>query len=53
MKKQLAVVFSIAILLTVSIVASIDLSQTADAAKAKGTTVQKYGSATKSPSLWR
>lgn len=40
--------FSIAILLTVTVVASVDLSQTADAAKAKGTTTQKYGSATKS-----
>jgi len=48
MNKQLTVVFSIAILLTVTVVASIDLSQTADAAKAKGTTTQKYGSATKS-----
>ncbi len=49
MNKQLtAVVFSIVILLTVSVVASIDLSQTADATKAKGTTTQKYGSATKS-----
>jgi len=48
MNKQLAVVFSIAILLTVTVVASIDLTQTADAAKAKGTTTQKYGSATKS-----
>lgn len=48
MKKQLAVVFSIAILLSVSVIASIDLNQTADAAKAKGTTTQKYGSATKS-----
>lgn len=48
MNKQLAVVFSIAILLTVTVVASIDLSQTADAVKAKGTTTQKYGSATKS-----
>jgi hypothetical protein len=48
MKKQLAVVFGIAMLLTVSVAASIDLSQTADAAKAKGTTTQKYDSATKS-----
>ena len=48
MSKQLAVIFSIAILLTVSVVASVDLSQTADAAKAKGTPTPKYGSATKS-----
>jgi hypothetical protein len=48
MNKQLTVVFSIAILLTVTVVASVDLTQTADAAKAKGTTNQKYGSATKS-----
>jgi len=47
MNKQL-VVFSIAILLTVTVVASIDLIQTADAAKSKGTTTQKFGSATKS-----
>jgi len=40
--------FSIAILLTVIVVASIDLSQTADTVKAKGTTTTKYGSATKS-----
>ena len=48
MNKQLTVVFSIAILLTVTVVASADLSQTADAVKAKGTPTQKYGSATKS-----
>lgn len=48
MDKQLTAVFSIAILLTVTVVASIDLTQTADAAKSKGTTIQKYGSATKS-----
>ena len=48
MSKRLTVIFSIVILLTVSVVASIDLNQTADAAKAKGTTTQKYGSATKS-----
>jgi len=48
MNKQLVVVFSIAILLTVTVVASIDLTQTADAVKSKGTTTQKYGSATKS-----
>jgi hypothetical protein len=48
MNKQLTVVFSIAILLTVTVVASVDLSQTADAVKAKGTPTQKYGSATKS-----
>jgi hypothetical protein len=47
MNKQL-IVFSIAILLTVTVVSSFDLSQTADATKAKGTTTQKYGSATKS-----
>jgi len=48
MNKQLTVAFSIAILLTVTVVASVDLLQTADAAKAKGTPTQKYGSATKS-----
>lgn len=48
MNKPLAVAFSIAILLTVTVVASVDLLQTADATKAKGTTTQKYGSATKS-----
>jgi len=48
MGKQLTAVFSIAILLTVTVVASIDLTQTADAAKSKGITIQKYGSATKS-----
>lgn len=48
MNKQLAVVFSMAILLSVTVVASVDLLQTADAAKAKGTTTQKYGLATKS-----
>lgn len=48
MNKKLSVVFSIAILLTVTVVASVDLSQTAEAIKSKGTTTQKYGSATKS-----
>ena len=48
MNKQLTVAFSMAILLTVTVVASVDLTQTADAAKAKGTMTQKYGSATKS-----
>jgi len=48
MNKQLTVAFSIAILLTVTVVASADLSQTADAVKAKGTPTPKYGSATKS-----
>ena len=44
MNKQLAVVFSIAILLTVTVVASIDLSQTADAAKSKGNSLTEVGS---------
>ena len=48
MNKQLTVVFSIVILLTVTVVASVDLTQTADAAKAQGTSTPKYGSATKS-----
>ena len=43
MKKQL-VVFSIAILLTVTVVASIDLSQTDDAVKSKGNTLTEVGS---------
>ena len=48
MNKQLTVAFSMAILLTVTVVASVDLLQTADAAKAQGTPTPKYGSATKS-----
>ena len=44
MNKQLTAVFSIAILLTVTIVASIDLSQTADAAKSKGNSLTEVGS---------
>ena len=48
MNKQLTVVFSMAILLTVTVVASVVLSQTADATKAQGTPTPKYGSATKS-----
>ena len=48
MKKQLTVAFSIAILLTFAAVGSTDVLQTADATKASGTPIQKYGSATKS-----
>jgi hypothetical protein len=48
MNKQLTVAFSMAILLTVTVVASVDLSQKADAVKAQGTPTPKYGSATKS-----
>ena len=48
MNKQLTVAFSIAILLTVTVVASVDFIQTADAAKSKGTPTPKYGSATSS-----
>jgi len=48
MKKLIPVVFSIAILLTVTVVASIDLSQSAEAMQSKGTAIPKYGSATKS-----
>jgi len=44
MNKQLSVVFSIAILLTVTVVASIDLNQTADAVKSKGTSLTEVGS---------
>ena len=44
MNKQLTVVFSIAILLTVTVVASIDLNQTADAAKSKGNSLTEVGS---------
>ncbi len=44
MNKQLTVVFSIAILLTVTIVASVDLSQTADAVKSKGNSLTEVGS---------
>jgi len=43
MNKQLAV-FSIVILLTVTIVASIDLTQTADAVKSKGNSLTEVGS---------
>ena len=43
MNKQLAV-FSIVILLTVTIVASIDLTQTADATKSKGNSLPEVGS---------
>ena len=45
MNDQLTVVFSIALLLTVTVVASVDFIPTADAIKSKGTTAQKYGSA--------
>ena len=44
MGKQLKVVFSIIILLTVTVVASIDLTQTADAAKSKGNSLTEVGS---------
>ena len=44
MNKQLTVVFSIAILLTVTVVASIDLNQTADAVKSKGNSLTEVGS---------
>ena len=44
MNKQLTVVFSIAILLSVTVVASVDLLQTADAAKAKGNYLPETGS---------
>ncbi len=44
MNKQLSAVFSIAILLTVTVVASIDLNQTADAVKSKGTSLTEVGS---------
>ena len=44
MDKQLKVVFSIIILLTVTVVASIDLTQTADAAKSKGNSLTEVGS---------
>ena len=50
MNKELLAAFGITILLTVTVATSVDLGniQTADAAKAKGTTTQKYGAATKS-----
>ena len=48
MNKQFAILFSIVLLLTVTIVTSIDVLPTADATKAKGTSTQKYGTATKS-----
>lgn len=44
MNKQLTVTFSIAILLTVTAVASIDLSQAADAVKSKGNSLPDIGS---------
>jgi hypothetical protein len=44
MNIQLTVAFSIAILLTVTVVASIDLSQTADAVKSKGNALPEVGS---------
>ncbi|MDH3204899.1 MAG: DUF1264 domain-containing protein [Nitrosopumilus sp.] len=44
MNKQLTVVFSMAILLTVTVVASIDLSQAADAVKSKGNSLTDIGS---------
>ena len=44
MGKQLKVVFSIIILLTVTVVASIDLTQAADAAKSKGNSLTEVGS---------
>ena len=44
MNKQLTVVLSIAILLTVTVVASSDLSQTADAVKSKGNSLTEVGS---------
>ena len=44
MKKQLTVAFSIVLLLTVTVVASADFLQTADAAKAKGTSLPETGS---------
>ena len=44
MNKQLTVAFSMAILLTVTVVASIDLNQTADAVKSKGTSLTEVGS---------
>jgi len=44
MNKQLVTVFSIAILLTVTVVASINLTQTADAAKSKGNSLTEVGS---------
>ena len=44
MNKQLPAVLSIAILLTVAVVASIDLTQTADAAKSKGNSLTEVGS---------
>jgi len=44
MNKQLTVAFSIVLLLTVTVVASVDLSQTADAAKAKGNSLPETSS---------
>ena len=48
MNKQFIILFSIVILLTFTVVTSIDVLPTADATKAKGTSTQKYGTATKS-----
>jgi len=48
MNNRFAILFSVVILLTVTIVTSIDVLPTADATKAKGTSTQKYGTATKS-----
>ena len=45
MNKQLTVVFSMAILLTVTITSPIDLIQTADAVKSKGKSLTEVGSA--------
>lgn len=44
MNKQLTVAFSIAVLLTATAVASIDLSQAADAVKSKGNSLTEIGS---------
>ena len=44
MNKQLSVVFGMAILLTVTLVASIDLIQTSDAVKSKGNSLTEVGS---------
>ena len=44
MNKQLTVAFSMAILLTATVAASVDLSQTADAAKSKGNSLTEVGS---------
>ena len=44
MNRQLTVVFSIAILLTVTVLASVDLTQTAEAIKSKGNSLTEVGS---------